>query len=62
MTKDNYNVIYYYIYYQMLPIQLKESKYVMGIPYLSPLDRGNSNRLTNLPQFKRLHNSKFFSQ
>lgn len=46
----------------MLPIQLKESKYVMGIPYLSPFDRGSSNRFSNLPQFKRLANSKFFSQ
>lgn len=46
----------------MFPIQLRESKYVMGIPYLSPFDRGNSNRLTNLPQFKKLPHSKFFSQ
>lgn len=46
----------------MFPIQLKESKYVMGIPYLSPFERGSSNRFNNLPQFKRLANSKFFSQ
>lgn len=46
----------------MFPTPSRDNRQLMFNPSASPLDKGQTNRLTQLPYFKRFPNSKFLSQ
>lgn len=46
----------------MFPTPSRDNRQLIFNPSASPLDKGQTNRLTQLPYFKRFPNSKFLSQ